>query len=166
MEMKYKTENRQLTITLTGELDHHAAKSLMDSIDRCIEQNLPAKTLLDLAGLTFMDSSGIAVVLRAKRRMEALAGTLVVVNIPRQASRVLETAGLGRQLVRVGVDDGVGHRLADGGLDVPQLLQGGVQLGGEAGPGGGEHSPAGVPGAGDGGTGTVRGSHMNIGGMS
>ena len=96
MEMKYKTENRQLTITLTGELDHYAAKSLMNSIDRCIEQNLPAKTLLDLAGLTFMDSSGIAVVLRAKRRMEALAGTLVVVNIPRQASRVLETAGLGR----------------------------------------------------------------------
>ena len=96
MEMKYKTEHRQLTLTLTGELDHHAAKSLMDSIDRCIEQNLPAKTLLDLAGLTFMDSSGIAVVLRAKRRMEALAGTLVVVNIPRQASRVLETAGLGR----------------------------------------------------------------------
>ena len=43
-----------------------------------------------------MDSSGIAVVLRAKRRMEALSGTLVVVNIPRQASRVLETAGLGK----------------------------------------------------------------------
>ena len=96
MEMKYKAENRQLTITLTGELDHHAAKGLMDSIDRCMEQNLPTKTLLDLGGLTFMDSSGIAVVLRAKRRMEALSGTLVVVNIPRQASRVLETAGLGR----------------------------------------------------------------------
>ena len=96
MEMKYKAENRQLTITLTGELDHHAAKGLMEAIDRCMEQNLPVKTLLDLGGLTFMDSSGIAVVLRAKRRMEALAGTLVVVNIPRQAARVLETAGLDR----------------------------------------------------------------------
>ena len=94
MEMKYKAENRQLTITLTGELDHHAAKGLMEAIDRCMEQNLPVKTLLDLGGLTFMDSSGIAVVLRAKRRMEALAGALVVVNIPRQAARVLETAGL------------------------------------------------------------------------
>ena len=96
MEMKYKAENRQLTITLTGELDHHAAKGLMEAIDRCMEQNLPVKTLLDLGGLTFMDSSGIAVVLRAKRRMEALAGALVVVNIPRQAARVLETAGLDR----------------------------------------------------------------------
>ena len=96
MEMKYKSENRQLTITLPGELDHHAAKGLMEAIDRCMEQNLPVKTLLDLGGLTFMDSSGIAVVLRAKRRMEALAGALVVVNIPRQAARVLETAGLDR----------------------------------------------------------------------
>ena len=33
---------------------------------------------------------------------------------------------------RQGVDDGVGHRLADGGLDVPQLIQCGVQLGGKA----------------------------------
>ena len=96
MEMKYKAENRQLTITLSGELDHHAAKGLMESIDRCMEQNLPSKAVLDLGGLTFMDSSGIAVVLRAKRRMEALSGTLMVVNIPRQAARVLETAGLSR----------------------------------------------------------------------
>ena len=96
MEITYRTENRQLTIRLSGELDHHAAKDLMESIDRLLEQNLPVKTLLDLEGLTFMDSSGIAVVLRAKRRMEALSGSLAVVNIPRQAARVLETAGLNR----------------------------------------------------------------------
>ena len=96
MEMKYKAENRQLTIKLTGELDHHAARELMDSIDRLLEQNLPGKTFLDLEELSFMDSSGIAVVLRAKRRMEALSGSLVVINIPRQAARVLEAAGLGR----------------------------------------------------------------------
>lgn len=96
MEMKYRAENRQLTIQLCGELDHHAAKAIMEGMDRCMEQNLPSKTILDLGGLTFMDSSGIAVVLRAKRRMEALGGNLVVVNIPRQAARVLDTAGLSR----------------------------------------------------------------------
>lgn len=96
MEMRYKTENRQLTITLTGELDHHAAKELMESIDRCMEQNLPTKTLLDLGGLTFMDSSGIAVLLRARRRMNELEGTLTVSHIPAQPRRVLEAAGIGR----------------------------------------------------------------------
>ena len=96
MEMTYRSEDRYLTIQLSGELDHHAAKNLMDSIDILLEQTLPIKTFLDLGELSFMDSSGIAVVLRAKRRMEALSGNLVVINIPRQAARVLETAGLGR----------------------------------------------------------------------
>ena len=96
MEMQYKAENRQLTITLTGELDHHAAKGLMDSIDRCIEQSLPTKTLLDLGGLTFMDSSGIAVLLRALRQMQQIGGTLRVTDIPAQPRRVLDAAGVGR----------------------------------------------------------------------
>ena len=96
MEMRYKAENRQLTITLSGELDHHAAKGLMESIDRCMEQNLPTKTLLDLGGLTFMDSSGIAVLLRAWRRMGQLEGSMTVSNVPAQAGRVLQAAGLHR----------------------------------------------------------------------
>ena len=96
MEINITAENRQITIALTGELDHHAARQLMDRLDQVIEQHLPSKTVLDMAGITFMDSSGIAVVLRAKRRMEALQGSLLVINIPRQAARVLETAGMGR----------------------------------------------------------------------
>ena len=96
MEMRYKTENRQLTITLTGELDHHAAKELMESIDRCMEQNLPIKTLLDLGGLTFMDSSGIAVILRARQKMQLLDGGLLVRGVPPQARRVLDAAGINR----------------------------------------------------------------------
>ena len=87
---------RELTARISGEVDHHGAREIMEELDREIDAALPGRLALDLSGVTFMDSSGIAVVLRAKRRMEALSGTLVVVNIPRQASRVLETAGLGR----------------------------------------------------------------------
>ena len=98
MEMTYQAKNRDLTIQLNGELDHHAAREVIRSIDQWIEQALPVRTVLDLEELTFMDSSGIAVVIRAKRRMETLGGSLTVVNIPRQAARVLETAGLGKYL--------------------------------------------------------------------
>lgn len=96
MELRTKLEERTLTIRLSGELDHHRAKGLMDRLDALMEQSLPVKTILDLEGLTFMDSSGIAVILRGKRRMEALGGNLIVVNIPKQAARVLDTAGLSR----------------------------------------------------------------------
>ena len=98
MEMTYKRVDRELTIFISGELDHHGARGAMETIEKLIDQNLPIKTTLDFQGLTFMDSSGIAVVLRAKRRMELMQGSLTVVNIPRQAARVLETAGLGRYI--------------------------------------------------------------------
>ena len=98
MEMTYKAEKRELTICMSGELDHHAARKAMQSLEEWIEQNLPSKMILDLSGLSFMDSSGIAVIIRAKRRMDAVSGRLYVVNIPRQAARVLETAGLERYL--------------------------------------------------------------------
>lgn len=98
MEITYKRVERELTIFVSGELDHHAAHSVMEKIDRLVDQNLPIRTTLDFNGLAFMDSSGIAVVVRAKRRMESMQGSLSVVNIPRQAARVLETAGLGRYI--------------------------------------------------------------------
>ena len=98
MEMTYKAENRELTVRMSGELDHHAARKAMQSIEEWIEQNMPKKLILDLSGLSFMDSSGIAVMIRAKRRMDSVCGKLSVENIPRQAARVLETAGLDRYL--------------------------------------------------------------------
>ena len=96
MEIEATSADRNLLLEMKGELDHHGARNALRELELSIDAALPKKLVLDLAGVTFMDSSGIAVVLRARRRMEALAGSLVVVNIPRQAARVLETAGLGR----------------------------------------------------------------------
>ena len=53
-----------LTIALSGEIDHQVAREMMDSITDAIATRLPAQLVLDLSGVTFMDSSGIAVLLR------------------------------------------------------------------------------------------------------
>lgn len=87
---------RELTARITGEVDHHGAREIMGTLDREIDAALPRQLSLDLSGVTFMDSSGIAVLLRARRRMGELEGTLTVENIPAQARRVLEAAGIGR----------------------------------------------------------------------
>ena len=49
---------------------------------------------LDLGGVSFMDSSGIAVVLRTWRRMSQLGGVMTVRNVPPQAAKVLKAAGI------------------------------------------------------------------------
>lgn len=98
MKMTYQANNRDLMISLAGELDHHAARDAMQRMDRWIEQTMPAKTVLNFDEVTFMDSSGIALVIRGKRRMETLGGVLIVINLPRQAARVLETAGIDKHI--------------------------------------------------------------------
>ena len=96
MPVTCKENKRHLTALVAGELDHHGAKSVMEELDRRIDQAQPQELTLDLGGLTFTDSSGIAVLLRAHRRMGQIQGSMRVVNTPDQAVRVFRAAGLER----------------------------------------------------------------------
>lgn len=96
MSIRCTGEGRTLQAALSGEVDHHRARALMGELDTLIESALPRSLTLDLSGVTFMDSSGIAVVLRAWRRMGELGGVLRVSGVPAQAGKVLRAAGLDR----------------------------------------------------------------------
>lgn len=89
-------KDRVLTMTIKGEVDHHAAREILRGLDEGVERELPRRLRLDLSAVTFMDSSGIAVVLRAYRRMQALEGKLELTGVPAQAAKVLRSAGLDR----------------------------------------------------------------------
>ena len=69
---------------------------VMEELDRRVEQELPRQLTVDMEAVTFMDSSGIAVLLRAHRRMAQLEGSMSVINVPKQAQRVFRAAGLHR----------------------------------------------------------------------
>lgn len=96
MPITVSSRDSALTIVLSGEIDHHGAREMMAQLDEAIAERLPARLVLDLSGVTFMDSSGIAVLLRALRQMGRTGGALRVTNIPTQARRVLDAAGVGR----------------------------------------------------------------------
>ena len=89
-------DNRTLIAAVSGELDHHGAKEVMQALERHIDAALPHRLTVDLAGLTFTDSSGIAVLLRAWRHMGRLGGTMGVIHTPAQAKKVFQAAGLDR----------------------------------------------------------------------
>lgn len=96
MEVLTRTSGREMTLLIRGELDHHGARDAMHQIDYSLDAALPTALTLDLSGVSFMDSSGIAVVLRAHRRMTALGGALTVVGVPAQARKVFDAAGVPR----------------------------------------------------------------------
>lgn len=83
-----------LVFTVTGEMDHHGAKGLLSEIDGRLERNLGRSVVVDLSGVTFMDSSGIAVLLRIYRRANEIGGKVTVRGTPEQAMKVLKAAGL------------------------------------------------------------------------
>ncbi len=85
-----------LTAALSGDIDHHGARTMMRELEEIISEELPRRLELDLSDVSFMDSSGIALLLMARRQMEHAGGTLRAVHIPAQARRVLDAAGVGR----------------------------------------------------------------------
>ena len=56
-------EEGQLTVALTGEIDHHCAKAYIQAIAAKIEAYTPDTCVLDFRDVSFIDSSGIAVVM-------------------------------------------------------------------------------------------------------
>ena len=96
MPVAYTTHNRILTVALSGDIDHHRVKGLLREVEGEIDQVLPRQLIVDCAGITFMDSSGIAVLLRLWQRMQELAGEIQVTGLPDQPARVLRAAGLQR----------------------------------------------------------------------
>ena len=61
-----------------------------------IDRFLPRRCILDFSGVSFMDSSGIAVVLRVKKRMEETDGDVFLLDPAPQCARVLRTSGIER----------------------------------------------------------------------
>ena len=96
MEINAKSVDRNLLLELNGEIDHHSARNAMREMELAVDAALPKKLVLDMTGVTFMDSSGIALILRAQQRMRLLDGSLLVCHVPEQAKRVLDAAGIGR----------------------------------------------------------------------
>ncbi len=96
MEISASSRERRLTLRLKGELDHHGARGLIRRAEQEIDTSLPLQLALDFGGVTFMDSSGIAVVIRCRQRMRELGGTVTLCQVPAQPRKVFEASGITR----------------------------------------------------------------------
>ena len=86
----------RLTLFLQGELDHHEASEAMRRIARTVDDYLPRDCVVDMGGLTFMDSSGIALLLKISRLMAETGGRAWVENARNQPLKVLDASGIDR----------------------------------------------------------------------
>ena len=94
MEIHEKAWERTLLLSFSGEMDHHGVRDILQRVEQAIDVASPRTLTLDFSGVTFMDSSGIALILRSEKKMRILEGRMILCNIPKQAKRVLEVAGI------------------------------------------------------------------------
>ena len=94
MQLTSFLENSRLTIALTGEIDHHRARVYIDTIAAKIDAYSPAECILDFSEVSFVDSSGIAVVINSMRRMAQIEGRLCLTGLGDQPMKVFRTSGI------------------------------------------------------------------------
>lgn len=94
MVIRMGTDTGSLTVWLSGELDHHAARTLREQVDGAVGRSAAKHLRLDFSGVTFMDSSGIGLIMGRYRLMLSRGGTLSVVGASERLRRVMKLAGL------------------------------------------------------------------------
>ena len=87
-------EEGKLTVALTGEIDHHCAREYIRTIAAKIEAYTPNVCVLDFRDVSFVDSSGIAVVINALRNMTQIEGKLMITGLSPQPMRVFRASGI------------------------------------------------------------------------
>ena len=94
--VRLSNQTNTLIAELSGEIDHHTARSLREEIDANLQRSLPEKLILDFSGVTFMDSSGIGLVMGRYKLIKSMGGSVVIRNVPEPIARVMRLAGLDR----------------------------------------------------------------------
>lgn len=94
MQTQIETDEKTMTAYLSGELDHHNAASVREKIDEFILGFCPEKVILDFGGVTFMDSSGIGLVMGRYKLLAAMNCPLEISNLSPHAYKVMRLAGL------------------------------------------------------------------------
>lgn len=89
-----------LIVRLSGELDHHTAEQVRTQIEEELSTGLYSDLVLNLSQLTFMDSSGLGVILGRIKRISQLGGKMVLCAVHPSITRLFELSGLFKILER------------------------------------------------------------------
>jgi stage II sporulation protein AA (anti-sigma F factor antagonist) len=94
LAIELEVKNNVLCIRLAGELDHHTAEELRQRVTSKIEENKINHIILNLEKLSFMDSSGLGVILGRYKQIKSNGGEMVVCSISPAVKRLFDMSGL------------------------------------------------------------------------
>ncbi|MCY6353896.1 anti-sigma F factor antagonist [Clostridium sp. ZS2-4] len=94
MNISFENKGDKLIVYMLGELDHHSAEEVRNKVDDRLERENYSKLIMDFSGVTFMDSSGIGVVIGRYKKIAAKKGKIYVTKVNGSVKRVFELSGM------------------------------------------------------------------------
>lgn len=94
MKIEIKMKQGILVVYLEGEFDMHSAKEFRDEVDKALDISGAQKILLDFKNVSFIDSSGIGVILGRYKRLTANSGEMIAVNLTPKIKKIFQLSGI------------------------------------------------------------------------
>lgn len=94
MESKFYEEDKLLIFKITDEIDDCNVQKIRRKADYEIERYMPKKIVFDFDSVTFMDSSGIGLIIGRYKFANMLGGKLEVANLTQNVKKIFEMSGI------------------------------------------------------------------------
>lgn len=94
MESKFYEKDKLLVFKITDEIDDCNVQKIRRKADYEIERYMPKKVVFDFDSVTFMDSSGIGLIIGRYKFANMLGGKLEVANLTQNVKKIFEMSGI------------------------------------------------------------------------
>ncbi len=95
MQIKSRIVNKTLYVLLSGELDEYTAQGVRKNLDTLFDTEKGfVQIVMDLSELTFMDSTGVGVLIGRYKKMREYNKPIFITNPSRNAERIFKMSGL------------------------------------------------------------------------
>jgi anti-anti-sigma factor len=92
--VRISSDGGVMTAFLEGDIDHHTAKKMRETIDLNVNKLNPTLLNVDFGKIQFMDSSGIGLIMGRYKLMNSIGGKIKIINIPKRLERMVKLSGL------------------------------------------------------------------------
>ena len=94
MAVEINVTGEVVTARLSGEIDHHSARAMREEIDNAVELNMPTLLVLDFKDVSFMDSSGIGLIIGRADVCESIGAKIEIRGLDSRQVRILKLSGI------------------------------------------------------------------------
>ncbi len=96
MQVQLIRRKSKLIVRLKGELDHHTAQIFRDAVQKELEKDIVQDLILNMENVSFMDSSGIGVILGRYKQIKAKGGKTVICGADLHIQNILQMGGVSK----------------------------------------------------------------------